>query len=727
MSPIERLLERVDETKNRYNEREQPREQATERLEKRDFIGANEDDVVRRRMERLGAPPEATAGVGTRSFSAPEVAPAAGARAIIENVTLERILGSNDLMPIAFLALGLHRARSVGRIHIKDSRGNRLGHGTGFLVSPQLILTNNHVLETEQDAAGSEIEFDYELDLAGKTKRSVFFRLNPSAFFLTDRRLDFTLVAVQPDGGSARKPEDWGWNRLSETEGLLVKGEYVTIIQHPSGEPKQIALRENQVIDLLDDFAHYKTDTSPGSSGSPVFNDQWEIVALHHSGVPEPHPDGGYMSTDGRKWEQWMGEHKLKWIANEGVHVTRIAGFIKDQSSLTAAQKRLRDDLFNLESPLPTTIHLPDDGSSDQSAISLTARPRQSEQNPSAGHMTPGSSVASAAEISFTVPLQVSISLGSPLTPPASGAFGGPSTPIDRPQSVTPPTDNEGMQQALAELEQGRRRTYYDGGQDHRDRDEYYRDIDAENLSRRDFFEKLSRLLKSTHANQPKYAPSQHVYPWVDLHKDGMLRSIYSGKAYDPAEFIREDFRIEEERTQVLNGMLRAETFTAERMEQELNLLEARLPYNCEHVVPQSWYNKKEPMRGDLHHLFACESGCNSFRSNIAYFDFSDFEEAERTACGKRLSNKFEPVAGKGTVARATLYFLLRYPGKVDSPEEFPAERISTLLQWHHDHPPNEYERHRNQAIFEMQGNRNPLIDWPDWAGRVEFTLAIAT
>ena len=71
---------------------------------------------------------------------------------------------------------------------------------------------------------------------------------------------------------------------------------------------------------------------------------------------------------------------------------------------------------------------------------------------------------------------------------------------------------------------------------------------------------------------------------------------------------------------------------------------------------------KREPMRGDLHHLFACESGCNSFRGNIPYFDFPDFEEAVREECGKRVANKFEPAGGKGAVARATLYFLLRYP-----------------------------------------------------------------
>jgi len=85
-------------------------------------------------------------------------------------------------------------------------------------------------------------------------------------------------------------------------------GEYVTIIQHPEGKRKQIALRENQVVDMLDDFAHYRTDTAPGSSGSPVFNDQWEIVALHHSGVPKKDSQGRILARDGSVWDSSMGE-----------------------------------------------------------------------------------------------------------------------------------------------------------------------------------------------------------------------------------------------------------------------------------------------------------------------------------------------------------------------------------------------------------------------------------
>jgi endonuclease G, mitochondrial len=99
-----------------------------------------------------------------------------------------------------------------------------------------------------------------------------------------------------------------GCNPLVEQLGKVIVGEYVTIVQHPSGLPKQVALRENQVVDLLPRFLHYETDTEPGSSGSPVFNDQWQVVALHHASVPR---------GNGR-------------FINEGVRVSQIVQFVRE-------------------------------------------------------------------------------------------------------------------------------------------------------------------------------------------------------------------------------------------------------------------------------------------------------------------------------------------------------------------------------------------------------------
>jgi endonuclease I len=140
--------------------------------------------------------------------------------------------------------------------------------------------------------------------------------------------------------------------------------------------------------------------------------------------------------------------------------------------------------------------------------------------------------------------------------------------------------------------------------------------------------------------------------------------------------------------------------------------LERDLPYNCEHVVPQSWLNKTEPMRGDLHHLFACEARCNSFRGNTPYAEFAHFLEvlkrAIRTDCGKSERNGVEPAFGKGAAARP-----------VFSVTKLPRDRLGVLLAWHEQDPISEWERHRNAAIFARQGNRNPFIDNQEWAAEV--------
>ena len=77
-------------------------------------------------------------------------------------------------------------------------------------------------------------------------------------------------------------------------------------------------------------------------------------------------------------------------------------------------------------------------------------------------------------------------------------------------------------------------------------------------------------------------------------------------------------------------------------------------------------------------------------------------------------------------MARATLYFLLRYPGLINnSSGEYTPQRIATILSWHKNDKVSRYEKHRNAAIFEKQGNRNPLIDFPEWADLIDFTKGL--
>ena len=269
---------------------------------------------------------------------------------------------------------------------------------------------------------------------------------------------------------------------------------------------------------------------------------------------------------------------------------------------------------------------------------------------------------------------------------------------------------------SLAELAEARERVYYDADADAAAADSYYGEVAPEQF--RD-------LVTRTHVRRPAYKPAKELYPWVDLQPTGKLRSLYTSHEWDPEELIRADLAIAEARLQELTSRLGVPE--APDASELLGEVEDALPFNCEHVVPQSWFTKREPMRGDLHHLFACEARCNSFRSNTPYDEFADFPEPTaagatldlvRHDCGKSGANRFEPAHRKGPAARAVLYFLLRYPGLVEA-GEMPSERQRVLVAWHEEEPVTEWERHRNAAIAERQGNRNPFIDRPELARRL--------
>ncbi len=76
-----------------------------------------------------------------------------------------------------------------------------------------------------------------------------------------------------------------------------------------------------------------------------MFNDQWEVVALHHSGVPNRDAQGNLLDLDGHIWDASMGEQRIAWKANEGVRISEIVAHIKAQP-LNEAQQAIRAGLF---------------------------------------------------------------------------------------------------------------------------------------------------------------------------------------------------------------------------------------------------------------------------------------------------------------------------------------------------------------------------------------------
>lgn len=265
----------------------------------------------------------------------------------------EALLGMNDLVEINYLERGLMAARAVCRISAPALVGDGNEWGTGFLIGPRLLLTNNHVLPTPEDALRATIEFGYELDGSGRLKHSTRFVLTPQDGFVTSPRdrLDYTIVAVAERGDDGTALADLGFLRLDARTGKIDVGDFVTIIQHPDARTKRISLRENKVVKYgdernaaLDDFLWYSSDPAPGSSGAPVCTDAWQVVCLHHAGVPSRSIVDGvehWALVDGdvapAAAARRLPADKIRWVANEGVRVSKLLADIEQQVKATPA------------------------------------------------------------------------------------------------------------------------------------------------------------------------------------------------------------------------------------------------------------------------------------------------------------------------------------------------------------------------------------------------------
>jgi V8-like Glu-specific endopeptidase len=213
---------------------------------------------------------------------------------------VEKIIGEQPtFLPISFLEVGLERARAVARVVCPG------GLGTGFLTRDNLLITNNHVISSPEEARDARIQFNYQETAKGLATQVAEFRLAPEEGFDTSTMNggdDWTAVRVKGDPS-----REWGALDLAEADVRV--NDYVNIIQHPGGLPKQIALYHNVVAFVGGDRVQYLTDTLPGSSGSPVFDSQWRVVALHHS--------GGNLIEPG-------SNRKRVFFRNEGIHVKTL-------------------------------------------------------------------------------------------------------------------------------------------------------------------------------------------------------------------------------------------------------------------------------------------------------------------------------------------------------------------------------------------------------------------
>lgn len=214
--------------------------------------------------------------------------------ALPEIVRKEAIIHQDDTVAFGFLASALRAGRAVGRISVPrfENAAQRLlaggrpwiMNGTGWLIAKSLFVTNHHVAnareareadadtaDLERQAAGSTISFDFDGDTSNPETAIV------SKLELASSELDYAILRLAPLSNS-RNPLSVSLQPVTMTASTYMP---VNIIQHPRGLPKRIAFRNNLLSGSDAATIRYFTDTDFGSSGAPVCDDTWRVVALH--------------------------------------------------------------------------------------------------------------------------------------------------------------------------------------------------------------------------------------------------------------------------------------------------------------------------------------------------------------------------------------------------------------------------------------------------------------
>ncbi len=192
--------------------------------------------------------------------------------------------------------------------------------GSGFLIGPDVVLTNYHVVEEYlkgNQAQHLQVRFDALLNETGlrEPEDGIVFAVDeiPVAkpYTAQDRgnvhqppapdELDFAILLLGDEAGHSQvggtvgpgqTKVTRGWMKLPDPDPVYEVGDPLIIYQYPGGRELMMAIDTEAVVGLVWDGLRlrYRNNTEPGSSGSPVFNFDWQLVALHHAGAPGVEP-----------------------------------------------------------------------------------------------------------------------------------------------------------------------------------------------------------------------------------------------------------------------------------------------------------------------------------------------------------------------------------------------------------------------------------------------------
>ena len=231
--------------------------------------------------------------------------------------TLERTIKERS----PYLDVEIFRTRlgqietQVCRIEIPTPKGTVFG--TGFLLGPDVVITNHHVMDIvisgKARPEAAIFRFDYKRLSGDVISEGAVYKL-ATADWLVDSsppsdvdskrepkpgvpkpdELDYAIVRLQGSPGSTpagQKPDPKdpprGWISVEKTASAAPASPLL-IMQHPDAAPLKLALDMSGVIGPNTNGTRlkYTVNTEGGSSGAPCFNAEWDLVALHHSGDP---------------------------------------------------------------------------------------------------------------------------------------------------------------------------------------------------------------------------------------------------------------------------------------------------------------------------------------------------------------------------------------------------------------------------------------------------------
>lgn len=207
---------------------------------------------------------------------------------------LEKVFGKDAYKQVTWLQILFDRLQAIGLVVTRTGKGS----GTGFVVNGRSIapgldddwyfLTNSHVVTNDDEvhAAAPASRKPLRPEQAFVTFQ-LLYEEEPRQFAVKEliwtsppHELDATLLRLDPpfyDGKVEPFPISVDLAEVEARPRIYIAG-------HPGGQSLTVSLHDNHLLEFDDRFMRYRTPTDPGSSGSPVFNDEWELVGLHHAG-----------------------------------------------------------------------------------------------------------------------------------------------------------------------------------------------------------------------------------------------------------------------------------------------------------------------------------------------------------------------------------------------------------------------------------------------------------